>query len=178
MKQIILSLAFAAAAFAQASFGVTIGSEPTVTISMNADAVVSITAAIQNIIAGPPPTTLGVAATSGAATVTLTSAAGVASGMGLKIDSEILGVASVAGNVVTVVRGQIGSTAAAHLISAPVVILRNGLYGEYVANLVGDAIRAAMLSYPPASIVTIDTTIATQQTAKAALVAGAVTHVP
>jgi len=178
MKRLILLLCSALSAFAQASFPITIGTEPTVTVSMSAEAVTSITAAISNIIAGPPPTTLAVASASGATSLTLTSTAGIASGMGLKIGAEIFGVASVAGQVVSVVPAQIATAAAAHLIAAPVLILRNGLYGEYVANLVADAIRTAMTQYPAATIAGANATIATAQGTIATTVAAGVSHVP
>jgi hypothetical protein len=178
MKRLILLFAFALSGFAQTSFPIKVGSEPTVTVSLSADAVTSITSAIQNIIAGPPPTTLAVAATAADTVLHLTSAAGITAGMGLKIETEIAGVASVSVNDVTVVRGQVGSTAAAHLISVPVLSLRSGLYGEFIANLVLDAVRNSMLSYPAATIASANATIATAQATIASTQAAGGSHVP
>jgi hypothetical protein len=178
MKRLILALTFAAIAAAQTSFPIKVGSEPTVTVSLSADAVTSVTAGIQNIIAGVPPTTLAQAATSGDTVWHLTSAAGITAGMGLKADNEVAGVASVSGNDVTVVRAQITTSAAAHLIGAPVLAIRSGLYGEFIANLVADAIRVFMVQYPASTISTANATIATAQGTIATAVGAGVTHVP
>jgi hypothetical protein len=179
MKKLTLLLGLAAVScYAQASFTVKVGSEPTVTVSMTADAVTSITAAITNITASPAPTTLAVAALSTDTVLHLTSGAGITAGMGCKLESEIVGVASVSVNDITVVRGQIGTTAAAHVIGTATQPLRNGLYGEFIANLVADAIRVSMVQYPAATIAAAQIAIATQNNTIAATVAAGVSHTP
>ena len=162
------------------TFTIQIGAEPMVTVSLSPDAVTSITSNILAIAApGAVVSTLAAAAASGDGTLTLASFAGIAQGMGLLIDAEVCGVAvTPTTGVVTVLRGQLGTVAAAHALNAPVNVLASGIYGNYVAGLISSAVRQAMTTYPATAIKAANATIVTATAAIQTAVAGAVTFTP
>jgi len=92
-----------------------------------------------------PATTLAAAITSTTATsITVASSAGFAVNDYVQIDAEAIRISAIAGTTLTVVRAQLGTTAATHLISTAVVDLRS--------TLLNGAITAAATS------ITVDST--------------------
>lgn len=160
------------------SFNITIPGESAVAVTLSTDAVTSITAYINANQTVGGGTTLAAPVAAGDLTMTLTSVAGLTTGMGLLIGTEISLVTAIAGVVTTVTRARIGTTAAAYLINAPVTFVRTGSYGEYVASLIRDAVVVAMTSFPGAAITAANQTIATAQAAIQTAIAGGVTHAP
>ena len=117
----------------------------------------------------PQSTTLAAAiTTTGQTTATLTSSANVGIGDVLLVDSEKVHVTNVVGPVVTIVRGYQGTTAATHLINAPI-----GVVGKAVTVLADVAGAAGNVA--AGAITTINTAIAGIQsvTNEAAFTGGA-----
>ena len=175
MKIILLSLC-ASALFAQTTVPIqVIPSEASVSLSLSAEAVAAITNFAVTIPApGVSSTTLSAPITSTATSIAadLTSTVGMAPGMGLKIDSEIL----LINPNLTVTRGSFGTTAASHSSGAAVTVLRSGDWSEVLANILQDFITQVVIQFPGPAVQTQNAAIVTAQTAIKALQSGSVAH--
>jgi hypothetical protein len=161
------------------TFGLQVSGEAAVAITVSNDGVASLQAMIlANTANGPIPTTLAVAALAGDTSFTLTSAAGVAAGMGVIIGTEYSLVTAVAGNVVTVTRARFSTTAAAHSLGDAVTFLQWGSYSVALADLLCKQLRLLVTQYPGSIVTTANAAIATQNATIAAAVAAGAGHVP
>lgn len=174
-KMFGLLVFFAANAAAQATLPIQVPGESSVSVTLSAQAVPSITAFVKAVVAaGVAPTTLSGDLTSGATSISLTSTSGMTTGMGLLIDSEVMLITGAN----TVQRARLGTSAAAHSSGAAVVVLRSGSYSVFIANLIADVVASNMVTFPSTTIATQQAAIAAAQATIASTVASGVTHVP
>ena len=178
MKTLLLFL-IPAALFAQVTFTLPgVASESSLSVTVSATAVSNLTAFIQatgpnsgwpNSAGTPADTTLSADITStSATTITLASTTNLQLCNGLMIDNEALGVVSISGNTVTVVRGTVGTTKATHAANAPVKVLRFGNYtcflkgawADTVANVVNSKLQGTLVTAQTAAIATAQANIA------------------
>ncbi len=178
MKRLALISLLALPVFGQTTFPIQMPGDSAVSVTLSAQAIPSMIAAIEQTTIGVPPTTLNGAVTSGATSVTLASGAGISTCNGLFVDSELMVVTAINGNVATVVRGTIGTTAAAHSSGAGVTITQSGNGSCWMANLMASQVKIAMVTFPSTTISTANTAIATQQATITSTVAAGVSHVP
>lgn len=164
--------------FAQATFPVQIPSESAVSVTISAQAVSSATLFIKSETMGIPATTTNGSTLIGATSIVLTSSAGITTGMGLLIGTEVCLVTGVSGNTMTVTRATLGTSAAAYSTLQPVTILRSGSYSVWLANLISDHIRQSMTIAPATTIAAQNAAIATAQATIQTTVNAAVSHVP
>ena len=165
MKTIIL-LAVSFAAFGQ----------QTVTpanVTFSADAVVAVQSWFTTQILSTP-TTLAAPMTAGATTMTVTSAADLAVNQEFYIDSEAVNPSAIAGNVVTITRADIGTTAKAHATGAQVNVLKYKSLKNFCKQVMQAAVADIMsrATYPTGA--TQDAAIAAANAVKASAVAGSV----
>ncbi len=177
----LLALLFSVAAFAQTTFSITIPGENAVNITISAEAIPAMIAYIKTVtVATPVPVTLGAALTTTATTVTLSSTAGLLVGQGLYLEgSEIAQITAVSDSThVTVVRARIGSSPVSGSSGDPVVILRSGSSGDFIANLLTDVVHVSMVVTPGPIVAAAQAAIVTQNGTIASTVAAGVTHTP
>lgn len=177
----LLPLLFSVAAFAQATFPIQIPGENAVSVTISAEAIPAMIAFIQHTTSQVPvPVTLGASLTTSATTITLNSTTGLSIGEGLFLEgSEIAQITSITNSTqVVVVRARIGSTAVSGNSGDAVTILRSGSSGDYIANLLADAIHVAMTLYPGPIVAAAQAAIATQNATITSTVAAGVSHTP
>jgi hypothetical protein len=97
--------------------------------------------------------------------VTVDSATGIAANSVIVIDTEHIGVASVAGNVLTVQRGYNGTTAATHAASATVKELKYRTVNLLAKALVIDGLRAIVRQGKQTAVSAAQSTVDSETTA-------------
>jgi len=177
----LFAFLFSVSLYAQATFPIQIPGENAVSVTISAEAIPAMIAFIEHITSSTPsPVTLGAALTTSGTTITLNSTTGLLIGEGLYLEgSEIAQITSITDSThVVVVRARIGSTAVSGSSGDPVTILRSGSSGDYIANLITDAVRVAMVTYPGPIVAAAQAAIATQNATITSTVAVGVTHTP
>lgn len=97
--------------------------------------------------------------------VTVESATGIAANSVIVIDSEHIGVASVAGNVLTVQRGYNGTTPATHAASSTVKELKYRTINLLAKAFVIDGLRYAVRQGKQAAVAAAQSTVDSETTA-------------
>ena len=166
MIKLILSLAFTGILSAQ-----TVVTPASITFS--ADATVAIQTWFTTQVLSTP-TTLALPMTAGALTMTVTDASQLAINQEFYIGTEAVNPSAIVGNVVTVTRADIGTTAAAHPAGASVGILKYKSLKNWCKQALAQEVAAIMSQITSPTGATQDAAIATANAAKAAAVAGAI----
>lgn len=179
MKTLLLASLLSLSAFGQATVPIQVPGEASVSMILSAEAVPAVTAFIKATpVSTAAAVTLNGNVASGDTTINISSSAGLSTGMGILMESEVGLITAINANALTVTRHTIGTSAAAHSSGVAVTFLRSGDYSVFIANVVMDTIKNAMTATPGPAITTANATIATQQAAIQTALASGVTHVP
>lgn len=178
MKTLLLFL-FSFAAFSQTTFNVQITGDPVVAITLQAEALAAGTNMMLGTVGpGTSPTTLTAAATSAQTTFTVANALGVKTCMGIVTGSEVSVITGISGNVLTVTRHTIGTTAAAYNNGQAVSFIAWGTGTCWIANLTTLGFQSAMLGFPGPTVTTQNAAIVTANSAISSALSTSVTHTP
>ena len=178
MKRLAFLLVICGAASAQ-TFSIQVGSEPSEGVTVSLEAILSTTLFIRSIaVPTAEPVTLAGSINNSATSVTISSAAGLKTGMGIVMDSEVALITAINSNTLTVARATLGTAAASHTSGITVTFLRSGSYSAFFADVISDTIRNTMLSTPGPGVLAANAAIASQQSTISGLQAAGVTHVP
>lgn len=182
MKNLLLVFSFACALHAQVTVPIQMPGDAAVQVTLSAEAVSSTILQISGSAASGVPTTILTAAvtTTGQTAYTVASVSGVVTCMGAMIGTELSVITGISGNVLTVTRGTIGTSAATHLNGSAVTFTAAGNGSCFMANLLAAAIKGGMGAGAfPGPLVSAQKVIdATAQATITSTVAAGVTHAP
>src|ERR1017187_1686176 len=119
-------------------------------------------------------TTLTVALTPGETSMTVKDGTQLAVNQEFLLDGEAINPSAIVGNVVTITRADLGTTAAAHAINSNVSVLKYKSIKNYCKQAIQQEVAAIMSMTTFPSGATQDAVIATAQATKATAVAGAI----
>jgi hypothetical protein len=142
-------------------------------VTFSADAVIALQNWFLTQVASTP-TTLAQPMTAVATTMTLVDATGLSIAQEFVVDNEAVTPSAITGNVVTIVRADLGTAAVAHSAGTSVkVLIYRGLRNFCKQSMAAAVAQImAQVTYPTGA--TQDAAIATANAAKAAAIAGAV----
>lgn len=168
----------------QSTFPIQMPSEASISVTMSAEAVASTIAGIVGTPASATtPSALSSDITNSQTTLQVGQALNVQTCMGVLIGSELSLVTAIAGSgpfTLTVVRGTVGTTRAAHSSGATVSYTAWGEGGCFLANVLTQGVQAFMApsAFPGPTVAAAKIAIATQQSTISSTVTTGVTHVP
>ena len=182
MKTLCLLFLSACSLFGQVTFSMAVATDPTVSVTMSAEAVSSMISNITSTVGpGTSPTTLTANATNSQTTLQVASVLGVATCMGILTGSELSLITAITGTgpyTLTVVRGTVGTTKAAHS-SGDVASFTASANGTcMLVGLLAQLIQNTMVNKPGPLVATQQAAISTANATIASTVAAGVTHVP
>lgn len=182
MKYLLSLVLFSFAAYGQVTFTIAIATDPSVSVTMSAEAVSSMTSNITGTVGpGTSPTTLTANATNSQTTFQVASVLGVTTCMGILTGSELSMITGISGTgpyTLTVVRGTVGTTKAAHSSGDVASYAASGNGTCLLVGLLSQMIQNTMVNKPGPLVTTQQAAIVTANATIATAVAAGVTHVP
>jgi hypothetical protein len=188
MKTFLLSLLLASGAFAQTTFPIQVGSDPSVSVTVSNEAATSVTSmitttgAVTQAGAAIPATTLLANATNSQTTFQVASIAGVTTCMGITTGTELSAITGISGTqapyTLTVSRGAMGTTKAAYSAGQAVSFTQWGNVSCFVAAAFVQSMYSSMTNHPGPLVAAQQAAIVTATAAIASIVAAGITHAP
>jgi hypothetical protein len=142
-------------------------------VVFSADAVAALQTWFLTQITGSP-TALAAPMTAGATTMTVVDGTVLAVNQEFLVDNEAVNPTAIAGNVVTITRADLGTTAVSHLAAAPVQVLKYRSLRNFCKQVLAAAVIQIMVQTAYPTAITQNAAIAAAQAAKDAAAAAAV----
>lgn len=161
-----------------ATFPIQIPGESAVSNTISDEGISSITSFIKSQFAATIGITLAADITSVATTIPVSDASGINTSNGLLIGTEVMLVTAKSGNSLTVIRHQVGTSAASATSGTSVKVLVHGNYSVYISNTILNTTKNVMLINPGPLVQAANLDIANQQVTILGLQNTVIVHVP